>query len=362
MNRLCLRQAAAVLILCLAVLTAGCGSGPVIRSRDIVAAQESGGGLVPEEVNGASDGILETAPAESGTVPSGSASGGAAGGIHQMIYIIIPTDSGFSAEGREVLTQALIGRGYDVTVRVCDDDIGKQTAAFAEAAAYAARAVVCSNMDKTETLASVRETREAGVPTVLVGRELDVSGAAAGQIITNKAERIPDLADWLTERDGGRPYLLLRGAENDSLASDLSDLYKNAVRRTAGADCAGEEIQKTDDAAEAAALTVAYLADHPEIGTIVCAGDAQTVGAVQGVEGAGRTDVTVICLNGESDDIASLVEEGRVAAAVVRSPERVALAAAEMLDNFFNTSAYSLRERYYVSADILTADGIQLPD
>ena len=72
--------------------------------------------------------------------------------------------------------------------------------------------------------------------------------------------------------------------------------------------------------------------------------------------------MTVIGLNGESDDIASLVEEGRVAAAVVRSPERVALAAAEMLDNFFNTSAYSLRERYYVSADILTADGIQLPD
>ena len=194
------------------------------------------------------------------------------------------------------------------------------------------------------------------------GQSNDFSGAAAGQIITNKAERIPDLADWLTERDGGRLYLLLRGAENDSLASDLSDLYKNAVRRTAGADCAGEEIQKTDDAAEAAALTAAYLADHPDIGTIVCAGDAQTVGAVQGVEGAGRTDVTVICLNGESDDIASLVEEGRVAAAVVRSPERVALAAAEMLDNFFNTSAYSLRERYYVSADILTADGIQLPD
>src|ERR1700690_2584313 len=90
-----------------------------------------------------------------------------------LIAVITPShDNPFfkaEAEGAEAKAKQL---GYDVISLVHDDDANKQSELIDTAGADA-------------TVAAVKKAKEAGIPSFLIDREINASGIALAQIVSN---------------------------------------------------------------------------------------------------------------------------------------------------------------------------------
>lgn len=103
----------------------------------------------------------------------------------KLIVIITPSHSNpfFKAEavGAEAKAKEL---GYEVLTLIHDDDANKQNEMFDTAIARKAAAIICDNAGADATAAAVK-AKDAGIPTFLIDREINVTGIAC---ITNRIE------------------------------------------------------------------------------------------------------------------------------------------------------------------------------
>lgn len=103
-----------------------------------------------------------------------------------LIAIITPShDNPFfkaEAEGAAAKAKEL---GYDTIVLVHDDDANKQSELIDTAIGRKAKAIVLDNAGADATVAAVKKAKDAGIPAFLIDREINASGVAAAQIVSN---------------------------------------------------------------------------------------------------------------------------------------------------------------------------------
>ncbi len=103
-----------------------------------------------------------------------------------LIAIITPShDNPFfkaEAEGAEAKAKEL---GYDVISLVHDDDANKQSQLIDTAIARKAKAIILDNAGADATVAAVKKAKDAGIPSFLIDREINASGVALAQIVSN---------------------------------------------------------------------------------------------------------------------------------------------------------------------------------
>ena len=103
-----------------------------------------------------------------------------------LIAVITPShDNPFfkaEAEGAEAKAKEL---GYDVISLVHDDDANKQSQLIDTAIARGAKAIILDNAGADATVAAVKKAKEAGIPSFLIDREINASGVALAQIVSN---------------------------------------------------------------------------------------------------------------------------------------------------------------------------------
>jgi erythritol transport system substrate-binding protein len=119
-----------------------------------------------------------------------------------LIAIITPShDNPFfkaEAEGAEAKAKEL---GYDVLSLVHDDDANKQSELIDTAIARGAKAIVLDNAGADATVAAVKKAKDAGIPSFLIDREINASGVALAQIVSNNYQGA-QLGAEVREADG----------------------------------------------------------------------------------------------------------------------------------------------------------------
>jgi erythritol transport system substrate-binding protein len=119
-----------------------------------------------------------------------------------LIAIITPShDNPFfkaEAEGAEAKAKEL---GYDVLSLVHDDDANKQSVLIDTAIARGAKAIVLDNAGADATVAAVKKAKDAGIPSFLIDREINASGVALAQIVSNNYQGA-QLGAEVREADG----------------------------------------------------------------------------------------------------------------------------------------------------------------
>ena len=400
-NRICdpvcrlagLRRGAGLAGLILAlVLLSSCGSKAEDDRPAILAAQEEYGTIAPEEVTpGEPGGPGDPAGGAEGEVPepgavadAGETGAGteadpgvtgagteAGGGAEQavaaasdngrrVVYLILPSDEGFSATEQKIITEKLKARGYGVAVRIYNDRIDQQTTAFADALHSRPAAIICDNTYGDDTRASVQAARDAGVPTFLMDQGLDLSGVAQGQLVVDRCGRAEDLVQWFAgQSEDPINYVILGGCEEDSRSLDMIDLVERALNRYVQVTKLAEDCQPAYDEEDAKERIRGLLDANPEANTLICYNTDQTEAglAVLGERGS-RETVRVLCISGDRDSIVTLVETGAVEAAIVEPPETLADMVSDDVFRYFRTGSPEWSERRYILADILTKDGV----
>ena len=149
-----------------------------------------------------------------------TASGSLYAADNGLIAIITPSHDNpfFKAEADGAVAKAK-ELGYTTLVASHDDDVNKQNQLIETAIARKAKAIILDNAGADATVGPLEKAKAAGVPAFLIDREINKTGIAVAQIVSNNyrgaqlgAEKFAKLLD------GKGKYVELLGRQSDTNA------------------------------------------------------------------------------------------------------------------------------------------------
>jgi erythritol transport system substrate-binding protein len=149
----------------------------------------------------------------------------------KLIAIIVPSPENpfFKAEAdaAEAKAKAL---GYETLVLVHNDDPVKQDQLFDTAIARKAAAIILDNAGADATIAAVKKAKDAGIPSFLVDREINATGSAVAQLVSNNYQGATLGAEEFAKIMGEEgDYVELIGKETDTNAGIRSKGYNDTL-------------------------------------------------------------------------------------------------------------------------------------
>src|SRR6185437_2541458 len=111
---------------------------------------------------------------------------GAYAADQKLIVIITPShDNPFFAAEASAADAKAKALGYATQVYSHDDDASKQDQLFDSAIAAKASAIILDNAGADASIAAIKKAKAAGIPSFLIDREINATGVAAVQIVSN---------------------------------------------------------------------------------------------------------------------------------------------------------------------------------
>jgi erythritol transport system substrate-binding protein len=148
-----------------------------------------------------------------------------------LIAIITPShDNPFykaEADGAAAKAKEL---GYETLILQHDDDPTKQSQLVDTAIGRGAKAIVLDNAGSEASIAAVQKAKDAKVPSFLIDREINASGVAVSQIVSNNYQGAQLGAEEFVKLMGeAGNYVELLGRESDLNAGTRSKGYHDVI-------------------------------------------------------------------------------------------------------------------------------------
>ena len=164
---------------------------------------------------------------------------------------------------------------------------------------------------------AVMAAKKAGIPVLLIDRNVDPSLAKPGQdylafIGSNFVLEGQRVADWTIEKTGGKGKIIeLEGSVGASPANDRKKGFDDTIKAKApGLTLLASQ---SGDFARAKGRQVAetLLQAHPDATIVYAHNDEMALGAIAAIEAAGKVpgkDILVVSIDGEKDAIQAIVD------------------------------------------------------
>ncbi|MGI5440777.1 D-ribose ABC transporter substrate-binding protein [Streptomyces shenzhenensis] len=294
--------------------------------------------------------LLMTACGSSGSDAKASSS------KSNLIAIITPSPDNpfFKAEADAAGAKAK-SLGYKTSVASHDDDPNKQSELIDAAISRKAAAIILDNAGADASIGPVRKATEAGIPVFLIDREINQTGIAKAQIVSNNSQGAQLSAQQFVKAlDGKGDYVELTGKESDTNAGVRSKGYadvisqypdmKQVVRQTANW-----------DQQEAFTKMETILQRFPKIKGVIAGNDTMALGAVAALKSAKRTGVVVVGFDGSPDAIAQ-IKAGTMDATALQPAALGAQRAVEQADTYIKTGKTGQPEKQSIDCELVTKD------
>jgi erythritol transport system substrate-binding protein len=276
-------------------------------------------------------------------------------GSKLMVIITPPADNPFfkaEAVAAEAKAKAL---GYEALVLSHDDDAKKQDELFDVAIARKAAAIILDNAGADATVGAVKKALKAGIPSFLIDREINETGIAKSQIVSNNYQGAKlGGQEFVRLMDGKGNFVELVGKESDTNAGirsqgyhDVIDDYKDMkmVARQSANWSQSEAFEKMET----------IIQSNPDIKGVICGNDTMAMGAMAALKAAGMGSVIVVGFDG-SNDVRDSILAGDIKATVLQPAAREAEMAVEQADQFIKTGSTGLPEKQLIDCVLITID------
>ncbi len=273
-----------------------------------------------------------------------------------LIAVITPAHSNpfFKAEadGAEARAKEL---GYDVISLVHDDDANKQSQLIDTAIARGAKAIILDNAGADATVAAVKKAKEAGIPSFLIDREINASGVALAQIVSNNYQGAQLGGQEFVKLMGEKGnYVELVGKESDTNAGIRSKGYHEVIDEYPSLKMVARQSANWSQP-EAYTKMESILQANPDIKGVISGNDTMAMGAEAALKAAGRADVIVVGFDG-SNDVRDSIKQGGIKATVLQPAYREAQLAVEQADAYIKTKAAPKTEKQLMDCVLINKD------
>jgi len=190
--------------------------------------------------------------------------------------------------------------------------------------------------------AAVLKAKAAGIPVILLDRNVDETQAKGGQdyvcfIGSDFIKEGQRTAEWLIKKTGGKAKIIeLEGTTGSSPANDRKKGFDDTIKAQSGMEIlASQSGNFARD--EGRKVMETLLQAHPDVTAVYAHNDEMAIGAIAALEAAGKkpgTDVTVVSIDGEKDALQAIID-GKLGATCECNP-RFGPKGFETLDKYAN--------------------------
>jgi erythritol transport system substrate-binding protein len=287
----------------------------------------------------------------------GSGSGGGGGDAGGLIAIITPASDNpfFKAEADAAAAKAK-ELGYETSVASHDDDPNKQSELIDAAISRKAKAIVLDNAGADASIGPVRKANDAGIPVFLIDREINATGIAKAQIVSNNSQGAQlGGQEFVKAMNGKGKYVELLGKESDTNAGVRSKGFNDVISQYPELERVAQQSANWDQQ-EAFTKMETIIQRNRDIDGVIAGNDTMAVGAVAALKAAGLDKkVKVVGFDGSPDAIAQ-VKKGTMVATVLQPAALIAQMAVEQADQLIKTGKTGKPEKQSIDCELVTAD------
>lgn len=228
--------------------------------------------------------------------------------------------------------------GYTTTVADHKNDPVAQNQLIDTAIASGAVAIILDPAGADESIGAVQRATDAGIPVFLVNAEINQTGIAKSQIVSNNAQGAALGAELFAQAMGlTGEYVELFGNPTDNNAGVRSEGYKSVLSQYPDMTNVGMEVANWDRATGKDKMD-SLLQAHPNLKGVIAGNDEMALGAIAALEAAGRTDVVVGGFDGNADAAAAIVAS-KMAYTVLQPIANLAMMAVAQAHSYLTTGS-----------------------
>ena len=186
---------------------------------------------------------------------------------------------------------------------------------------------------------------------MLLDKGITEDGLCLAQIQTDTEKGVKELAAKFAERLGGNARYMSISQDNNSWSTDMISAFQVGMLGYDGMyEVTSRSVNGYNMSDAESEIREVFLVS-PSIEAAVCANSRVTDAMILAMESMGRTDVVVVCADGDKDGLGTLVEEGKIYGAVARPAAKLGTEGSGVLLSFLKNGAVPEKER-------MKADGV----
>ncbi|WP_419998986.1 D-ribose ABC transporter substrate-binding protein [Streptomyces boninensis] len=280
--------------------------------------------------------------------------GGSAKG--KLIAVITPSpDNPFFKAEAESAKKKAESLGYKTSVASHDDDPNKQSELIDAAISRKAAAIILDNAGADASIGPVRKANKADIPVFLIDREINQTGIAKAQIVSNNAQGA-QLAgqEFVKAMKGKGDYVELTGKESDTNAGVRSKGFADVLTQYPDLKRVAKQTANWDQQ-EGFSKMETILQRHPDIKGVIAGNDTMALGAVAALKSAKKKDVIVVGFDGSPDAIAQ-IKKGAMHATALQPAALGAERAVEQADKYVKDGKTGKPEKQAIDCELITKE------
>lgn len=263
-----------------------------------------------------------------------------------LIAIITPShDNPFFKAEADGAKQKAEELGYTTLVASHDDDANKQDQLISTAVSRKAKAIILDNAGSDVTVGALEKAKAAGVPAFLIDREINKTGVAVSQIVSNNYQGAQLSAEKFVELMGEKgQYVELLGRESDTNASVRSQGFHEIIDEYPEMKMVAQQTANWSQT-EGFSRMESILQANPNIKGVISGNDTMALGAEAALKAAGRTDVIVVGFDGSDYVRDSILAGGNIKATALQPAWDQAQEAVVQADKYIRTGSTGKEEK-----------------
>jgi erythritol transport system substrate-binding protein len=273
-----------------------------------------------------------------------------------LIAIITPShDNPFFKAEADAADAKAKELGYETLILVHDDDANKQNQLFDTAISRKAAAIILDNAGADASISAVQKAKDAGIPSFLIDREINQTGVAVAQIVSNNYQGATLGAQEFVRLMGEKGnFVELLGKESDTNAGIRSKGYHDIIDKYPDMKMVAQQSANWSQT-EAFQKMQTILQANPDIKGVISGNDTMALGASAALKAAGKTEVIVVGFDGSPDVIAEIKAGGNIKATVLQPAAGISEMAVEQADAYIKAGGKTDQpEKQSVDCELVT--------
>ncbi|EAU47961.1 MULTISPECIES: D-ribose ABC transporter substrate-binding protein [Salipiger] len=262
-----------------------------------------------------------------------------------LISIIVndPSNPYWFTEG-EVAKATAEELGYDANVAAHKGDTNTESNLVDTAITNQAKAIILDPANADGSVGAVKKAVEAGIPVFIVNAEINQSGLAKAQLVSNNAQGAAlGAMAWVEAIGGEGSYVELFGAPSDNNAQTRSNGFETVLTQYPDLEKKAQEVANWDRT-QGYSKMQSMLQANPDIKGVISGNDEMALGAIAALKEAGQLEGMVVGGFDGSPDAVDAVKAGELTYTVLQPVAIFAEEAVRQADHFITNGELMVAE------------------
>lgn len=263
------------------------------------------------------------------------ASGDSEGGLISII-VNDPANPYWQTEGDVAAAQAE-ELGYEANVAASKGDTNTESNLIDTAITNKSVAIILDPANASGSVGAVKKADAAGIPVILVNAEINETGLAKAQLVSNNAQGAAlGAQQWVKAVGDTGNYAELFGSPSDNNAQTRSNGYETVISQYPGLVEVANQVGNWDRT-EGHDMMQSILQANPDIVGMISGNDEMALGAIAALKEAGKLEQVKVGGFDGSPDAVEAVKSGELQYTVLQPVATFAKEAVKQADSYIRT-------------------------